>query len=84
MDQQEIREARLRPEYAAHYPGIEPGRWTPALRIVEAIDHTLCQGSARYSAQLRLPREHFDFRGGTSRGYGAGFRTRAADPEALH
>jgi hypothetical protein len=78
------REARLRPEFAAHYPCIEPDQWTPALRVIAAIDHTQGQGAARYSAQLRLPPEHFEFRGGASRGREARHRTRAADPETLH
>jgi hypothetical protein len=86
MDQMpdQTREARLRPEFAAHYPCIEPDAWTPAVRVVEAIDHTHGQGAARYSAQLRLPPEHFEFRGGGSRGPEIRLRTRAADPETLH
>jgi hypothetical protein len=32
-----MREARLRPEFAALYPGLTPGRWEPAARIAEAV-----------------------------------------------
>lgn len=78
------REARLRPEYAAHYPGVEPDHWMPALRLVSAADHDHTQGKARLSAEHRLPGEHFDFRGGDARGPTNRLRTRLADRDVLH
>jgi hypothetical protein len=35
--QPEVREARLRPEFAALYPGLEPGAWQDAVALAEQM-----------------------------------------------
>jgi hypothetical protein len=61
----DMREARLRPEFAHLYPGLTPGRWEPAARIAEAVLanvmlHKL--GEAPGPDRL-LDEAHFEFRG---------------------
>ncbi|HLS47921.1 MAG TPA: hypothetical protein VK012_05340 [Gemmatimonadales bacterium] len=61
-----IREARLKPEFATQYPGLEPGVWYPAATIAELLltrDSTL-RGPDDPPARP-LTTEHFEFRGGT-------------------
>jgi hypothetical protein len=59
------REARLRPEYARRYPGIQAGLWEPA---AELCDRVLASGLLRGAPPGRhgrvLSPEHFEFRGG--------------------
>ncbi len=72
------REARLRPEFAGQYPGLEPGVWLPAGGIVEFV-LARARTSRRPSdpQQRELDAAHFDFRGGAGRPGPA--RTRATD-----
>jgi hypothetical protein len=61
-----VREARLRPEFAERYPGVEPGVWFTAATLAE---HMVARLSREGNANLALiPRvldpEHFEFRGG--------------------
>jgi hypothetical protein len=75
------REARLRPEFAARYPEIEPGVWEPAAELGAKL--LLWQVQQRGTAALNsriLDEQHFDFRGGWYRGDGTELRTRASDP----
>jgi hypothetical protein len=59
------REARLRPEHARRYPGIQAGVWEPA---AELCDRVLASGLLRGAPpgwhDRVLPPEHFEFRGG--------------------
>lgn len=62
----QVREARLRPEFADRYPGVEPGTWFTAATLAE---HLLARMLREGKADLaRIPRlldpEHFEFRGG--------------------
>lgn len=62
------REARLRPEYATRYPGVQAGVWESAAVL---CDRVLAGGLLRGSPGWRervLPPEHFDFRGGGPEG----------------
>lgn len=57
------REARLRPEHAARYPGIEAGVWEPAAVLCDrVIAGGLLRGSPGWRDRV-LPPEHFEFRG---------------------
>lgn len=60
------REARLRPEFAAAYVGIEPGVWFSAAGLAEQmISQLLSEGvSDEELPQRVLDPAHFEFRGG--------------------
>ena len=63
------REARLKPEHAHLYPGIQPDRWEGA-RILsdKVLACRLLQPSGGFVLNERaLHPEHFEFRGGTQR-----------------
>ena len=64
-DQMAVREARLRPEFAHHYPGMHAGMWYLAATVASAVRHdeTTPPGSLR-----PLPDSHFEFRGGAPAG----------------
>ncbi len=63
-----VREARLRPAFAAEYPGLVPGLWYIAATVASALR------ASRDPHGSRLNDEHFDFRGGVT--------TRAAEAQA--
>jgi hypothetical protein len=75
------REARLRPEFAEHYPEIEPGVWEPAAELGAKLLlwQVQQQGTAALNTRI-LDERHFDFRGGWYRGATTELRTRANDP----
>jgi hypothetical protein len=64
-----IRLARLRPEYADRYPGLDAGAWYPAASLAAYYQSWLVRHPApRIGAPLRgLDTAHFDFRGGIPR-----------------
>jgi hypothetical protein len=58
------REARLRPEYAGRYPGIQAGAWEPAAVLCDRVlAGGLLRGSPPGWRDRVLPPEHFEFRG---------------------
>jgi hypothetical protein len=58
------REARLRPEYASRYPGIQAGVWEPAAVLCDRVLASgLLRGSPVGWRDRTLPPEHFEFRG---------------------
>jgi hypothetical protein len=59
------REARLRPEFADRYPGVEPGVWYIAATLAEhLLARFLREGEAGRAAPERImDPEHFEFRG---------------------
>lgn len=61
-----VREARLRPEFAGKYLGIEPGVWFSAAGLAEQlIARLLREGVADEELPQRvLDPAHFEFRGG--------------------
>ena len=64
-----VRAARLRPEFADRYPGLDPGAWYPAASVADYYRAWLVRHPApRIGAPLRgLDTAHFDFRGGVPR-----------------
>ncbi len=74
-----MREARLKPEFAAHYPEIEPDVWYPApLLSARRLARIRTAGDAASLARV-LDEQHFEFRGDRPR-LDLGARTRVADP----
>lgn len=58
------REARLRPEHAGRYPGIQSGVWEPAAVLCDRVlAGGLLRGSPPGWSERVLPPEHFEFRG---------------------
>jgi hypothetical protein len=75
-----IREARLKPEFAHLYPGIEPGVWEAAATVAEHLAMRRRRGSHPVPEGDRiLPSEHFEFRGGTEEVFRWSARSRASD-----
>ena len=63
-----VREARLRPEWAALYPGLEPGIWMVAAQLVPLVLRHRLQDQPTWEFTRRiLVDEHFEFRGGRPR-----------------
>lgn len=67
-DRPRYREARLRPEFARLYPGLEPGVWLPAGEVAVGVVARILQLETRdlELEQRVLSDEHFEFRGQTS------------------
>jgi hypothetical protein len=63
------REARLKPEFASEYPGLEPGVWYPAATIAEFLltRESALRGVGDPPVRV-LAAEHFEFRGGSPGG----------------
>ena len=60
-----MREARLRPEFAALYPELTPGQWEPASRIAEVVlARFLLKQMGEDPMERALQESHFEFRGG--------------------
>ena len=61
-----VREARLRPNFADQYPGIEPGVWFTAATLAEHLDLRRSRNAddSLPSGPRPLVPEHFEFRGG--------------------
>jgi hypothetical protein len=60
-----IREARLRPEFAYLYPGLQPGVWVPARLLVdrEVVRQERRRREGTIGGRLRdLNDQHFEFR----------------------
>lgn len=61
-----VREARLRPDHADLYPGIEPGVWFTAATLAEHLESRRARGAGLEPAGGPRPisSQHFEFRGG--------------------
>ena len=78
--QSNIREARLKPEYAAFYPGVQPGIWMAASTIGQQLLLWHLTAPAMPQGERLMAEEHFEFRGGRKRvGSWINMRTRLAD-----
>ena len=75
------REARLKPEYAHLYPGVEPDVWESAGVVADRVlsARLLRPNEGFVLSDRALVEEHFDFRGGV-RQRGAVLAPAAADP----
>jgi hypothetical protein len=64
-EQPEVREARLRQEFASHYPYLKPGVWELASVLPDqVVAHILGWPNARFISKERaLDPAHFEFRG---------------------
>jgi hypothetical protein len=63
-----VREARLRPEWAALYPGLEAEAWVVAALLVPLVLRHRLHGQPTWEFTRRiLVDEHFEFRGGRPR-----------------
>jgi hypothetical protein len=65
-----VRLARLKPEYASRYPGIDAGAWYPAASLAAYFRSWMLRhpDPAQSSGSLRgLETAHFEFRGGVPR-----------------
>lgn len=75
-----IREARLKPEYAGTYPGIEAGVWLPATVIGQQLLLWQLTAPATPMGERLMSEDHFEFRGGRKRvGAWVSARTRIND-----
>ncbi len=76
-----VREARLRPEWAALYPGLEADVWMVAAQLVPLVlRHRLQNHPTWEFARRILVDEHFEFRGGRPRDQaGSGVLSRVED-----
>lgn len=66
----DLREARLRPEFAPLYPGVAPDRWMPAREMNELVGAARLGWTGRPEEMVRgrmLDPRHFEFRGGSVR-----------------
>ena len=75
--QSTIREARLKPDYASFYPGVEPGIWLPATVIGQQLLLWHLTAPATPQGERLMSEEHFEFRGGQKTG---GLLDQHADP----
>ena len=63
-----VREARIRPEWAHLYPGLEAGVWFIAAQLVPLVlRHRLHDQPTWEFTRRILVDEHFEFRGGRKR-----------------
>jgi hypothetical protein len=77
-----IREARLRPQYASLYPALEAGTWQPATAIGRQLLLWHLTAPLLPEGERLMSEEHFEFRGGARRVTAeAGARTRSSDQQ---
>jgi hypothetical protein len=71
----QVREARLRPEFAELYPGVRAGEWMAAAVLADTVlADRLLRGHAVDIRGRVLEEAHFDFRGGVGQGEREGVR----------
>lgn len=70
MNQKRGREARLRPEHAKLYPGLEPDVWMPVETLLRHITDMIHQDRSKagvITGTRLLHQEHFEYRGSSDR-----------------
>ena len=64
------REARLKPQYAELYPGLEPQAWMPVETLLRHVTDLIQEDRSRagsITGTRLLHQEHFEFRGTSAR-----------------
>jgi len=80
VGQNDVREARLKHEFAHLYPPLTPGQWETAGLMADRMVAWLLRAGRGYLAPARALRsEHFDFRGGPPPAARAGAHSRRGD-----
>ena len=75
----DIREVRLKEEFAAEYPGIPPEVWIPAAELAHKLVERHRSGRKAGRFTRTFDPTHFEFRGGGTAESRNGARTRASD-----
>ena len=73
------REARLKEEFAAEYPGITPEVWMPAAELARKLVERVHQRRKLGFFTRTFDPTHFEFRGGAVKERTPGARTRSTD-----
>lgn len=73
------REVRIRPAYAALYPGLPVNEWMLARPFAEAIAQRASHARSLSIHRRTLEQQHFEFRGGASEVRSARARGRPTD-----
>jgi hypothetical protein len=64
------REARLKKEHAALYPGVTPGVWVPVEKLLQHVTDLIHKDRSRsgvITGRRLLHDEHFEYRGSSAR-----------------
>ena len=77
----DAREARLKEEFAAEYPGITPEVWIPVAELARKLVERHNQGRKLARFTRTFDPTHFDFRGGAQQQRSRSARTRSTDPK---
>jgi hypothetical protein len=75
------REARLRAQYAAEYPGITPAVWIPVTELSAKLIERVHTARREGRHTRTFDPTHFEFRGGSSGPRPRAARTRSTDPK---
>jgi hypothetical protein len=75
------REARLRAQYAAEYPGITPAVWMPVAELSAKLIERVHAARREGRHTRTFDPTHFEFRGGSSGPRPRAARTRSTDPK---
>ncbi len=75
------REARLRAQYAADYPGITPAVWIPVTELSAKLIERVHAARREGRHTRTFDPTHFEFRGGSSGPRPRAARTRSTDPK---
>jgi len=75
----DIREARLKKEFAAEYPGIPLEVWIPVAELARKLVERHQNGRKAGRFTRTFDPTHFEFRGGASDRRARGSRTRTTD-----
>jgi hypothetical protein len=75
------REARLKAQYAAEYPGITPAVWIPVAELSAKLIERVYAARREGRHTRTFDPTHFEFRGGSSAPRPKASRTRSTDPK---